>query len=103
MASHQHKILFVAHIAFLIKAFKDMSEGESQGISGEKLELIQRILELQNTLHGMTLRYAHGVGPLDISEKSVCPIFNNIRGCHHSHNVCTTIRDPGQNTLTHLD
>lgn len=33
----------------------DMAEDVSNTISGEKLELIQRILELQNTLHGMVM------------------------------------------------
>ena len=32
-----------------------MAEEANNEISGEKLELIQRILELQNTLHGIQI------------------------------------------------
>ena len=34
-----------------------MAEETGESISGEKLELIQRILELQNTLHGKVTIY----------------------------------------------
>ena len=58
MVSHQHKTLFNA-LYVLINALYDMAEDDGHAISGEKLELIQRILELQNTLHGMDVRPTH--------------------------------------------
>ena len=74
-----------------------MSEDQSQAISGEKLELIQRILELQNTLHGTALICAHVCLNWAIPEKSLSSI--NTRGFYF-HNVCTSVYDPGQNVLT---